>query len=53
MEANAKKLEDSRATLLACMQEAKVSLDAVFAKGGSKLSEVLPNADPTTFSTWL
>lgn len=29
---NAKKLEDSRAALLACMQEAKVTLDAIFAK---------------------
>lgn len=30
--ANAKKLEDSRTALLACMQEAKVSLDVVFAR---------------------
>ena len=35
---NAKRLEDSRAALLACMQEAKVAIDAVFAKGGAKHS---------------
>jgi multidrug resistance efflux pump len=40
-EANAQKLEVSRAALLACMQEAKVALDAVFAKVSSELSKVL------------
>lgn len=50
---NAKKLEDSRATLLPCMQEAKVALDVVFAKGSMKPSEVLPDADPMEFLAWL
>jgi hypothetical protein len=52
-EKNAKRLEDSRAALLACMQEAKVSLDAVFAKGGSEPSEVLLDAEPVAFLVWL
>jgi multidrug resistance efflux pump len=52
-EKNAKRLEDSRGILLACMQEAKVAVDAVFAKGGAEHSEVLPDADPTAFSAWL
>jgi hypothetical protein len=40
-EANTQKLEVSRAALLACMQEAKFALDAVFAKASSELSKVL------------
>ena len=52
-EKNAKKLEESCAALLACMQEAKVALDVVFAKGGVEQSEVLPDADPMAFSAWL
>jgi hypothetical protein len=52
-EKNAKKLEDSHAALLACMQEVKVALDAVFAKGGAEPSEVLPDADPAVFSARL
>lgn len=36
VETNAKKLEDSRAALLAYMQEAKVSLDAVLRRLGGE-----------------
>ena len=50
VEENAKKLEDSRAALLACMQEAKVAIDNAFVKGGMESSGVLPEADPATFS---
>jgi len=50
---SAKKLEDSRAALLPCMQEAKVALDVVFAKGSMNPSEVLPDADPAEFLAWL
>jgi len=50
---NAKKLEDSCVALLACIQEAKVSLDAIFAKGGLEPSEVLPDADHMAFLVWL
>lgn len=50
---NAKRLEDSRATLLDCMREAKVALDAVFVKAGSKPCDDLPDADPVAFSAWL
>ena len=53
VEENAKKLEDSRAALLACMQEAKVAIDNVFVKGGTESSGVLPEADPVVFSAWL
>lgn len=52
-EKNAKKLEESRSALLACMEEAKVTLDAIFAKAGTEQSEVLPDADPALFSAWL
>ena len=48
-EENAKKLEGSRAALLACMQEAKVAIDNVFVKGGMESSRVLPEADPAAF----
>ena len=50
---NAKKLEDSRAAWLACMQEAKVAINSAFVKGSAELSGVLPEANPTTFSMWL
>ena len=50
---NAKKLEGSRAALLACMQEAKVAIDNVFVKGGTESSGVLPEADPVAFFAWL
>ena len=52
-EKNAKRLEDSRAALLACMQEAKVVIDSTFVKGSMESSGVLPEADPVVFSTWL
>ena len=52
-EENAKKLEDSRAALLACMQEAKVAIDSAFVKGGVESSGLLSKADPAVFSTWL
>jgi hypothetical protein len=52
-EKNAKRLEESRATLFAYMQEAKVALEVVFAKGGLEPSKVLPDAEPAAFSTWL
>ena len=52
-EENAKKLEDSRGALLACMQEAKVAIDVAFVKGGAESSWVLPEADPATFLVWL
>ena len=52
-EENAKKLEGSRAALLACMQEAKVAIDNVFVKGGTESSGVLPEAAPAAFSLWL
>lgn len=50
---SAKKLEDSRAALLACMREAKVALDVVFAKASSEPYAELPDADPMAFSMWL
>ena len=50
---SAKKLEDLRAALLACMQEAKVVIDSTFVKGSMESSGVLPEADPAAFSTWL
>ena len=53
VEENAKKLEGSRAALLACMQEAKVAIDNAFVKGGAESSGVLPEAAPATFSLWL
>ena len=53
VEANAQKLEVSHATLLPCMQEAKVALDSIFAKASSEPSEVLPDGDPLAFSVWL
>ena len=53
VEENAKKLEDSRAALLACMQEAKVAIDNTFVKGGMESSRVLPEVDPAVFSAWL
>ena len=43
---NAKKLEDSLATLLACMQEVMVAIDAAFVKGVVESSGV-------AFSAWL
>jgi len=49
-EENAKKLEGSRAALLACMQEVKVAIDNAFVKGGAVSSGVLPEADPAVFS---
>lgn len=52
-EKNAKMLEESRSALLACMEEAKVALDAIFAKAGAEQREVLPNADLAAFSAWL
>ena len=52
-EKTAKRLEDLRATLLACMQEAKVAINSAFVKGGAESSGVLPEANPTTFSAWL
>ena len=48
-EARAKELEDSRAALLACMEEVKVIIDAAFVKGGARSSEALPEADPVAF----
>ena len=53
MEKNAKKLEESRAALLAYMQEEKVAIDTAFVKGGVESSGVLPKADPAAFSAWL
>ena len=53
VEKNAKQLEDSRAALLAYMQEAKVAIDTAFVKGCPKSSGELPDADPAAFSTWL
>ena len=50
---NAKKLEDSHATLLACMQEAKVAIDTAFVKGDTESSGVLPKADLAAFLAWL
>ena len=41
-EENAKKLEGSRAALLACMQEAKVAIDDAFVKGGAESSGCYP-----------
>ena len=52
-EENAKKLEDSRVALLACIQEVKVAIDATFVKGGAESSRVLPEVDPSMFSAWL
>ena len=49
MERNAKKLEESCVIVLACMQEVKVALDSVFAKGGMEQSEALSDADPAVF----
>ena len=53
VEENTKKLEDSRAALLAYMQEVKVAIDSTFVKGGMESSGVLLEADPATFSAWL
>jgi hypothetical protein len=53
VEARAKDLEDSRVALLACMKEAKAAIDSAFAKGGARLSEALPEADPGAFLEWL
>ena len=53
VEENAKKLKDSRAALLAYMQEAKVAINSAIVKGGVKSSGVLPEADLVVFSTWL
>ena len=39
--------------MLACMEEAKVVLDAVFVKAGAKQSDVLLDADPMAFLAWL
>lgn len=50
---NFKKLEESRSSMLACMEEAKVGLNVVFAKAGVEQSEVLLDVDPTVFSAWL
>jgi len=52
-EENAKKLEDSCAALLACMQEAKVAIDTTFVKGSMESSGVLPKADHAAFLAWL
>jgi hypothetical protein len=52
-EKRAKELEDSSAALVACMQEAKVAIDAAFVKGGAESSELLPEADPAAFLAWL
>lgn len=53
VEARAKELEDLRVALLACMEEAKATIDAAFAKGGAGLSEALPEDDPAAFLEWL
>jgi septal ring factor EnvC (AmiA/AmiB activator) len=53
VEARAKDLKDSRVALLACMKEAKASIDSAFAKGGARLSEALPEADSVAFLEWL
>lgn len=43
----------SHEALLACMREAKVALDAVFAKAGSTLSNEFPEANPEAVLAWL
>ena len=50
---NAKRLEDSCAALLACMQEAKVAIDTTFVKDSAESSGVLPEADLAAFLAWL
>jgi len=49
-EENAKKLDDSRATLLACMQEAKVAIYSAFVKGGVESSLSCPKLISLRFS---
>lgn len=52
-ESNAQRLEYSRKALLACMRDAKVALDVVFAKAGSMVTDDLPEANAVAFSSWL